>query len=137
MHSYAPSHPQQGAIYYRITDPDTKKSVACIWDLESRRGGDQRVIQFSKDVDIMIHDTQYTDEEYYSDKVIVQGFGHSTYTMAIENALAANVKILVPFHYNPNHTDEFLNEYINQLILSQIDGGVNIIPSKERLVIEL
>ncbi len=133
MQAYAPSHPQQGAVYYRVTDPDSKKSVVCVWDIESRRGGDQRVIHFSKDADIMIHDTQYTDEEYNSDKAVVQGFGHSTYSMAIENALAANVKTLIPFHYNPVHTDEMLDNIMNQIKLEKL----NIIRSKEGLVVDL
>jgi len=110
MKAYAPSHPQQGSNYYRITDYETKKSVACIWDIESHRGGDQRVINFSKGADVMIHDTQYTDEEYDSDKMIVQGFGHSTFTMAAENAVKANIKTLFGFHFNPNHTDAKLEE---------------------------
>jgi ribonuclease BN (tRNA processing enzyme) len=108
MQSFAPSHPQQGSIYYRITDVEMDKSVACIWDIESRKGGDQRVIAFSKGADVMIHDTQYTEQEYDSDKMIVQGFGHSTYEMAIENAVAAGVGTLYGFHFNPTHTDVML-----------------------------
>jgi ribonuclease BN (tRNA processing enzyme) len=129
MQSFAPAHPQQGAIYYRITDPDTGASAACIWDIESRHGGDQRVIKFSKDALLMIHDTQYTDEEYNSEKMVVQGFGHSTYSMAVDNAAKAGVKHLIPFHYNPSHTDEKLDE-----IMASIDNkGVEIIPSQEGL----
>ena len=129
MQAFAPSHPQQGAIYYRITDPNTGKSVACIWDIESRRGGDQRVITFSKDAEVMIHDTQYTDKEYDSDKTVVQGFGHSTYSMAIENAEKAGVKTLMPFHYNPSHTDLALDEIIGSLR----QGEMNVVPSMEGL----
>jgi len=110
MQSYGPSHPQQGATYYKVTDLETKKSVACIWDIESHPGGDQRIIKFAKDCDIMIHDTQYTEEEYNSDKIIVQGFGHSTYDMAIKNAQKAGIKKqLIGFHFNPNHTDDDLD----------------------------
>jgi len=115
MKAYAPSHPQQGSNYYRITDYESKKSVACIWDIESHRGGDQRVIAFSKGADVMIHDTQYTDEEYDSDKMVVQGFGHSTFSMAAENAVKAKVKMLVGFHYNPVHTDKRLQEISDDL----------------------
>jgi len=138
MKSFAPSHPQQGCLYYRITDVETKKSAACIWDIESRRGGDQRVIAFSKDADIMIHDTQYTDEEYDSDKMIVQGFGHSTYTMAVENALKANVKMLVGFHYNPAHTDQKLIEISGEINKKLQENGSPLIfhLSAERSSIE-
>ena len=106
-----PSHPQQGAVYYKVTDVETGKSFAAIWDLESHPGGDQRVIAFSKGVDLMAHDTMYTDEEYNSEKMVVQGFGHSTYSMAIDNAHKSGAKKLLCMHYNPDHTDSFLDEY--------------------------
>ena len=133
MQSFAPSHPQQGSIYYRITDCENKKSAACIWDIESRVGGDQRVIAFSKDADVMIHDTQYTDEEYNSSKMIVQGFGHSTYTMAVENAQKAKVPVLVAFHFNPAHTDAKLEEIAKNLKTDELQ----FILSKEGLELEV
>jgi len=136
MQSFAPSHPQQGCIYYRITDAETKKSVACIWDNESRKGGDQRVIAFSKDADVMIHDTQYTEEEYDSGKMVVQGFGHSTYTMAVENARLAGVKCLVGFHYNPMHTDHKLKSIADDVI-KQTNNDLEFILSKEGLSLDL
>lgn len=133
MQSYAPSHPQQGAVYYRITELSSGKSVACIWDLESHYGGDKRVISFAKDCDIMIHDTQYTDEEYNNEKMVVQGFGHSTYTMAIDNATQANAKKLVCMHYNPNHTDSMLDK-LSETVRSD---NLEIVFSKENMIIEI
>ncbi len=116
MQSFAPSHPQQGAIYYRITDCEKGSSIACIWDIESKIGGDKAVINFSKDCDVMIHDTQYLKEEYESDKMIVQGFGHSTFDMALENATQANIKrMLICTHFNPNHTDKILDNIQEQM----------------------
>jgi ribonuclease BN (tRNA processing enzyme) len=109
MQAFAPSHPQQGAIYYKVTDMIDGTVAVCVWDNESKIGGDKAVINFAKNADIMIHDTQYTSEEYDSDKMIVQGFGHSTYEMAIENATKANVPLLYCIHYSPNHTDYHLD----------------------------
>lgn len=110
MQAYAPSHPQQGALYFKITDVANRKSVACIWDNESKFGGDKAVINFAKDCNIMIHDTQYTAKEYDSDKDVVQGFGHSTYEMAIEDAWQARIKDkLICTHFNPTHSDEKLD----------------------------
>ncbi|HOV13193.1 MAG TPA: MBL fold metallo-hydrolase [Spirochaetota bacterium] len=108
LKSYAPSHPQQGSMYYKIIDLEDNRSIGCIWDIESIYGGDQRVISFFKGTDVIIHDTQYTEEEYNSDKIVVQGFGHSTYKMAIENAVKIGCSKLIGFHYNPKHTDDFL-----------------------------
>ena len=136
LQSYAPSHPQQGALYFRVKDIETGKVVSCLWDLESHYGGDRRVISFAKDSDVIIHDTQYTDEEYTSDKMVVQGFGHSTYNMAIENAVQANAKSLVCMHYNPNHTDDFLDNFSSKLIEENKDK-INIIFSKEGQTLEI
>ena len=133
MQSFSPSHPQQGSIYYRITDCDNGKSVACIWDIESRIGGDQRVIAFAKGADVMIHDTHFTDEEYNSGKAIVQGFGHSTYTMAVENAQKAKVPTLFGFHYNPTHTDAKLEGIAKTLKT----GKLEFILSRESLELTL
>jgi ribonuclease BN (tRNA processing enzyme) len=109
MRAFVPSHPQQGAMYYRIRDVEDNSTVACVWDIESHIGGDVRVIKFVQDADVLIHDTQYTEEEYEATAAPVQGFGHSTYAMALENAKKAGVKYLFPFHYNPRHSDETLD----------------------------
>jgi phosphoribosyl 1,2-cyclic phosphodiesterase len=129
MQAFAPSHPQQGCLYYRITDFKTNKSLSCIWDIESHIGGDKAVIKFIRDSDVVIHDTQYTEEEYQSGEIIVQGFGHSTYQMAIENALQANIKEkLLCTHYNPNHND---------LKLDQIKQNMDQIKNEKKLPFEI
>ena len=109
MQAYTPSHPQQGAIYYLVIDPDDGSSIACVWDIESHIGGDVRVTSFIQGADVLIHDTQYTEAEYANAKAPVQGFGHSTYAMAVENAEKAGVKNLISFHYNPRHSDRVLD----------------------------
>lgn len=136
MRAYAPSHPQQGAMYYKITDKQSGKSVACIWDNESKVGGDKAVINFIRGCDVVIHDTQYTKEEYENDKIIVQGFGHSTYDMALENAIQASIPRLVCIHYNPSHTDSKLDQIESETI-TKSHGRVIIHMAKEGREIEL
>ncbi|GHV92044.1 MBL fold metallo-hydrolase [Spirochaetia bacterium] len=114
MRAYVPSHPKQGVLYYKIIDCEDGVSVACVWDIESHSGGDSRVINFIHGSDVLIHDTQYTDEEYWSRAVPTQGFGHSTYSMAIENAREAHVRYLIPIHYSPSHDDAFLDGVYEQ-----------------------
>ncbi len=45
----------------------------------------------------MAHDTMYTytDEEYNSEKMVVQGFGHSTYSMALDRLEHKNSCVLI------------------------------------------
>ncbi|MFP4364084.1 MAG: MBL fold metallo-hydrolase [Spirochaetia bacterium] len=133
MQAFAPSHPQQGAVYYRVTDLDNGRSAACIWDIESHYGGDRRVIKFAKNVDIMIHDTQYTEEEYQADDIIVQGFGHSTYHMAVENAKQANAGKLICTHFNPAHNDAKLDKI--QIQMAQ--DSYPVVLAKEGLEVEV
>src|SRR5581483_26455 len=64
--------------------------------------GDQRFVKFIEDADVLIHDAQYTEEEYPK-KV---GWGHSTVEYAVEVGLAGNVKHLVLFHHDTVRTDD-------------------------------
>jgi ribonuclease BN (tRNA processing enzyme) len=141
MQAHGPSHPQQGALYYRILSYKSQKSVCCIWDNESRVTGDKAVINFAKDCDVMIHDTQYTSKEYNSDKMIVQGFGHSTYEMALDDAHYANVKQLYCIHYNPSHTDKILDEIQESLNFRFNEHVINnpnkIILAREGMEVEV
>jgi ribonuclease BN (tRNA processing enzyme) len=131
MQTFSPSHPQQGAMYYKITEIRSGKSVACIWDNESKVGGDKAVINFIQGCDVVIHDTQYTTLEYENNEMVVQGFGHSSYEMAINNALQANVKTLICLHYNPIHTDKILTKIEKDLNKRFADNNLQIIFSKE------
>jgi phosphoribosyl 1,2-cyclic phosphodiesterase len=64
--------------------------------------GDQHHIEFLRGADLIIHDAQYTPEEYRH-KV---GWGHSTIDYAMDVALAAGAARLALFHHDPGHTDE-------------------------------
>jgi ribonuclease BN (tRNA processing enzyme) len=55
--------------------------------------------------DILIHDSQYTLEEY-PEKI---GWGHSSIEQAIRYAEIAEAKKLLLFHHDPNHTDSQLD----------------------------
>jgi ribonuclease BN (tRNA processing enzyme) len=134
LQAYAPSHPQQGAMYYKIRDLDDNTTIACIWDIESHIGGDVRAIRFAEKADLMIHDAQYTEEEYLNPANPVQGFGHSTFPMAVENAVRAQVRYLAPFHYNPRHTDAVLDAICEQ---TRADSAPEIVMSKEGLSLTL
>lgn len=138
MQSYAPSHPQQGCLYFRVTDIQTKKSVACVWDIESHAGGDKAVINFAKEADILIHDTQYTLEEYESDKMIVQGFGHSTHEMAIDNSMQAEIQSkLICTHFNPAHSDDKLDNIQSNMNKIAAKLPFEIILAHEEMIVEV
>jgi phosphoribosyl 1,2-cyclic phosphodiesterase len=68
----------------------------------------QRVFDFAKDADVLIHDCTYTPEEYV-DKV---GWGHSHYLFTLKVAAEANAKHLILFHHEPNHNDEKVDDIL-------------------------
>lgn len=68
--------------------------------------GDRRHARFMSGADLVIHDAQYTPEEYPSKK----NWGHSTYEYAVELAAAAGVRQLVLTHHDPGHDDLFVEK---------------------------
>jgi ribonuclease BN (tRNA processing enzyme) len=98
--SYA--HPKSGTLVYKLQYAG--KSIVYATDVEGYSLGDRRLIQFARGADILIHDSQYTEEQY-GGGVTTQGFGHSTAEMACQVAREAGVKQLFLFHHDPNHDD--------------------------------
>jgi len=109
-------HPQDGVMVYKISY--NGKSLIYATDKESYLGGDKKFINFSKNCDLLIHDAQYTSEDYLNHHSPKQGFGHSTYEMAIEAMRQSNAKNLVFFHYEPSYDDSKLDK-IKELYTSQ------------------
>jgi phosphoribosyl 1,2-cyclic phosphodiesterase len=98
---------------YRIEDQDT---VLCyIPDHEPGLGAplteleDEWISGFDLAVDasMLIHDCQYTDEEYPRHL----GWGHSPMSDALGFARRVGAHRLMLFHHDPLHTDEFLDGF--------------------------
>jgi CheY-like chemotaxis protein len=66
--------------------------------------GDRRHARFMAGADLVIHDAQYTPEEYPSKKT----WGHSTYEYVVQVAAAAGVKCVALTHHDPEHNDLFV-----------------------------
>lgn len=91
------------------------KSIVYIPDNELSSGQDDTVsefedklIAFCKKANILIHDAQYTLQEYKSKK----GWGHSTYVDAINIAMTAEVSKFYLFHHDPYRTDDDMDKII-------------------------
>lgn len=108
--SYA--HPQEGVFIYKITYRD--KVLVYATDKESYLGGDKKLANFARNCDVLIHDAQYTTEDYLNSFVSKQGYGHSTYDMAIECQNQTDAKKLVFFHFDPGYDDAKLNSIKEQ-----------------------
>jgi ribonuclease BN (tRNA processing enzyme) len=86
---------------------EAENSEASVLERFTSYPGDpnNRIVEFCKNADILIHDATYTPEEYAERK----GWGHSDFPFAMRIAHAAHVKHLLLFHHDPSHTDEMLD----------------------------
>ena len=102
------NHPG-GACGYRMTFEG--RSLAVITDHEHGDPEiDASVAAFVKDVDVMVYDATYTDEELSSHI----GWGHSTWQEALRLSKRTNVKRPVMFHHDPARTDDQLDVIASQ-----------------------
>ncbi len=93
-------HHPQGAAGYRIESGGA--SIVYATDREHGHAElDAEIREHAQDADILIHDAQYTPEEFPRYK----GYGHSTWEEAVAVARECNVKQLILFHHDPNHDD--------------------------------
>jgi ribonuclease BN (tRNA processing enzyme) len=107
--------------HYRITYQG--KSVVYATDTEGYIGTDRKLVNFSRDADVLIHDAQYSDEHYYGSLAgfpSTQGYGHSTATMAGQVAASAETGQLILFHHDPAYADDW--------VAAQESAAKNIFP---------
>ena len=101
---------------YRITEGDT--SVCYIPDHEPALGTSLDDLEpewisgfdLARDADLLIHDCQYSDDEYPEHV----GWGHSAMSDAISFARRTAARNVLLCHHDPLHTDDFLDELSTQ-----------------------
>ena len=67
--------------------------------------------ELAADADLLVHDAQYTSEEYETK----QGWGHSSMDDTIQFAKVNGAKRLLLSHHDPAHSDEQLSSIQNKL----------------------
>jgi len=98
---------------YRISD--AKTTVCYIPDHEPALGAPLAQLEqewisgfdLARDADLLIHDCQYTDEEYPAHI----GWGHSALNDALTFGRRVEARKMLLFHHDPLHSDEFLDEF--------------------------
>ena len=121
---------------FRITDGH--KSLTYLPDHEPALGGDfPRAPEWTsgfdlcRDVDLLIHDFQYTAEEYEA-RV---GWGHSSIPQILQFAEQVGARRLVSFHHDPDHDDSTLRRIHDEALES--DLPFELIPGTGGLDIEV
>jgi phosphoribosyl 1,2-cyclic phosphodiesterase len=99
---------------YRVTDADGT-ALTYITDHEPGLGASLEALEpewisgfdLARDTDLLIHDCQYTDEEYPEHV----GWGHSRLTDALTFARRVDARDILLFHHDPLHSDDFLDRF--------------------------
>jgi phosphoribosyl 1,2-cyclic phosphodiesterase len=110
--AYLPDH--EPALGGRLTDPAWTSGYLLV------RG-----------VDVLLHDGQYTDEEY-PHRV---GWGHSSIAHAVQLADLAGAKQLVLIHHDPDHSDDAIDGLVETAARSRHEGTVR--GANEGMVLEV
>jgi phosphoribosyl 1,2-cyclic phosphodiesterase len=121
-------------VGYRLLSPDGL--MVFFPDAESRPGGaDLEMIEFLRDADVLILDSQYDSAEYK--KHI--GWGHGCVNDSVALAMQAGVKRLYLFHHDPDHDDKRIDSFVKharRLVVKQ-KAGLKVDAARELQTIEL
>ena len=114
-------------VGYRLEDGG--RTIAYLTDHEPARAADLATLpaewvsgySVAAGADVLIHDCQYTEEEYPTRA----GFGHSSSRHVAEFARLAGVRRLLLFHHDPNHDDDELEALLRR-VRELWDGDVEL-----------
>lgn len=95
-------HHPDGVIAWRV-EADGR---ALVYATDTEHGDtlDPRLLRLAEGADLLVHDAQYTDAEYPNRR----GWGHSTWSQAVEAARSAFARRLALFHHDPRREDDAL-----------------------------
>jgi len=110
---YDPFHPVNGVMLYKLRNNDKKLVFAT--DIEPFDEFTKEFKKFINGVDVLIHDSQYLEEDYNNVLYPTKGYGHSTFKMAVNNAIDGRVERLYLYHHNPSYSDEKLDEILKDV----------------------
>lgn len=96
---------------------------------------DQRHIEFLAGADLVIHDAQYTLEEYAARRT----WGHTPAEIAVDFAVAAGARRLALFHHDPSRTDEALDLLVERCRqrAARAGGVLQVFAAAEGQVVQL
>ena len=99
-----------------------------------RRSIADGVLELCDGADLVIHDAQYTDEEF----VTMSDWGHSTAAYAVYVASEAAAKRLALFHHDPSHADREIDRILTRArSLASQSGLRDVTAASERSTVDL
>jgi len=126
------NHPGN-CVGYRLLAPDGL--ITFFPDTESRPGKDLEMIDFLRDSDVLILDSQYTVTEYKHHV----GWGHGCVDDSVALAIAANVKKLYLFHHDPDRSDKQLDALVKhaRALVSAKKSKLQVDAAREGMTIRM
>jgi phosphoribosyl 1,2-cyclic phosphodiesterase len=121
-------------VGYRLFSPDGM--IAFFPDTEPRnRGIDLEMIEFVRDADVLILDSQYDKAEYKTHS----GWGHGCVDDSVTLALHAGVKHLYLFHHDPDHDDRRVDALVKHArrLVSRQKAKLKVDAAREGVTIQL
>lgn len=104
VNSFMCNHPG-GSWGWRFSFPNGKSLVHVTDNEPGNQPAFKKLIKWMSGADILIHDAQYTPEEYAKHR---RGWGHSPYTYPVELAWHSGIPKLYLFHHSPDYDDQKL-----------------------------
>ena len=101
---------------------------------EAARDANHRLEEFFAGAELLIHDAQYTQQEYDTGR---RGWGHSPIEHVIKSAMRSNVKRLALFHHDPMRTDAQIDELAEMFCGSQNTGNTEVFFAREGMQLEI
>ena len=95
-------------VYSSDHEPHAPNPAARLAGEPPMHGEDRRHVEFLADADLVIHDAQYTVEEYPQKR----GWGHTPAEWAVDYAVAARARRLALFHHDPHRKDDAIDRLV-------------------------
>jgi phosphoribosyl 1,2-cyclic phosphodiesterase/CheY-like chemotaxis protein len=114
--SFLPDNEPYEVLKLSQAGPDKSDVVSARAFAAEARG---KMVAFLHGTDILIIDTQYTDEEY-AHKI---GWGHGSLSSVVSLAVDAEVRKLFLFHHDPNHDDRFIDGMVEAARMLVLEAG--------------
>ena len=84
-------------------------------------------LELCRDADLVIHDAQYTPEEFAAKR----DWGHCTSGFALDVAAEAGARRLALFHHDPSHGDDVLDRLVAECARAGRERGVEVVGAAE------
>jgi phosphoribosyl 1,2-cyclic phosphodiesterase len=109
--SYIPLNHPNGGYGFKLAEDGRTFVFLTDNELDFRHEGGlsrEEYLGLCKDADLLVHDAQYTDQEYESKR----GWGHSAFSSATDLAIQAGVGRFGMFHHDPAHSDDEIDRCV-------------------------